>query len=245
MSQVQHPFIGAHDCQPRVCPSIIQSFEKPFRACQPSAHRCHQRSVGEVRRKAYQRLLRAATPADQRHRTDRGRPARLDRAHRDGRPASATSPSTARSAGASRPSPSASMRRSNACSQSRRATAECPRSTTPRAASSSIARLPNPRPWNTGYEQRRRNRESYRRNSLAHASVARGPSVPTNEADPEEGPMDIAKVNSVELDTEVIGSGEPVLLISPVLADGSSTAALRTGTRRSVPVDPVPQDEAR
>ena len=32
--------------------------------------------------------------------------------------------------------------------------------------------------------------------------------------------MEIAKVNGVELEYEVIGSGEPVLLISPVLADG-------------------------
>jgi pimeloyl-ACP methyl ester carboxylesterase len=32
--------------------------------------------------------------------------------------------------------------------------------------------------------------------------------------------MDRAKVNGVELDYEVVGSGEPLLLISPVLADG-------------------------
>jgi pimeloyl-ACP methyl ester carboxylesterase len=32
--------------------------------------------------------------------------------------------------------------------------------------------------------------------------------------------MDIAQVNGVELEYEVVGSGEPVLLISPVLADG-------------------------
>jgi pimeloyl-ACP methyl ester carboxylesterase len=32
--------------------------------------------------------------------------------------------------------------------------------------------------------------------------------------------MDNAKVNGVELEYEVVGSGEPVLLISPVLADG-------------------------
>lgn len=32
--------------------------------------------------------------------------------------------------------------------------------------------------------------------------------------------MDIAKVNGVELEYEVVGSGEPVLLISPVIADG-------------------------
>ena len=32
--------------------------------------------------------------------------------------------------------------------------------------------------------------------------------------------MEIAKVNGVELEYEVVGTGEPVLLISPVLADG-------------------------
>jgi pimeloyl-ACP methyl ester carboxylesterase len=32
--------------------------------------------------------------------------------------------------------------------------------------------------------------------------------------------MDIAEVNGVELEYEVVGSGEPLLLISPVLADG-------------------------
>ena len=32
--------------------------------------------------------------------------------------------------------------------------------------------------------------------------------------------MKIAAVNGVELECEVVGSGEPVLLISPVLADG-------------------------
>jgi pimeloyl-ACP methyl ester carboxylesterase len=32
--------------------------------------------------------------------------------------------------------------------------------------------------------------------------------------------MDIAEVNGIELEYEVVGSGEPVLLISPVLADG-------------------------
>ena len=32
--------------------------------------------------------------------------------------------------------------------------------------------------------------------------------------------MEIVKVNGVELEYEVVGSGEPVLLISPVLADG-------------------------
>src|SRR5829696_3028727 len=32
--------------------------------------------------------------------------------------------------------------------------------------------------------------------------------------------MDVARTNGVELEYEVVGSGEPVLLISPMLADG-------------------------
>ncbi|MDQ1552845.1 MAG: hypothetical protein QOD50_2267, partial [Actinomycetota bacterium] len=32
--------------------------------------------------------------------------------------------------------------------------------------------------------------------------------------------MESAKVNGIELEYEVVGSGEPLLLISPVLADG-------------------------
>ena len=53
--------------------------------------------------------------------------------------------------------------------------------------------------------------------------------------------MDSAKVNGVELEYEVVGSGEPVLLISPVLADGLPAAPLRTGAGRPLPADPVPQ----
>ena len=50
----QHPLIGAHDCQPRVGRRLILTFEKPLRACQPSADRCHQRGVEEqVHRDAY------------------------------------------------------------------------------------------------------------------------------------------------------------------------------------------------
>ena len=40
------------------------------------------------------------------------------------------------------------------------------------------------------------------------------------EAIPEEEPCNRAQVNGVELEYEVVGSGEPVLFISPVLADG-------------------------
>ena len=41
-----------------------------------------------------------------------------------------------------------------------------------------------------------------------------------SEDSPEEEPMERATVNGVELEHEVVGAGEPVLLISPVLADG-------------------------
>ena len=63
-----------------------------------------------------------------------------------------------------------------------------------------------------------RNRGGYRGNSLAHASRvgATRPRAPRNRG----GAMENAKVNGVELEYEVTGSGEPVLLISPVLADG-------------------------
>src|SRR5688500_9305291 len=47
-----------------------------------------------------------------------------------------------------------------------------------------------------------------------------GPRVPNRTRQPRGGLMEIAQVNGVELEHEVIGSGEPVLLISPVLADG-------------------------
>ena len=53
--------------------------------------------------------------------------------------------------------------------------------------------------------------------------------------------MEIAKVNGVELEYEVVGSGEPVLLISPVLADGFAAAPLGAGAGRPLPADPLPQ----
>ena len=53
--------------------------------------------------------------------------------------------------------------------------------------------------------------------------------------------MEIATVNGVELEYEVVGSGEPVLLISPVLADGFLPLALGAGARRPLPADPLPQ----
>src|SRR3954467_10485727 len=47
--------------------------------------------------------------------------------------------------------------------------------------------------------------------------MGRGTSVPEQD---EEDPMRSVTVNGVELEYEMVGSGEPVLLISPVLADG-------------------------
>src|SRR5712692_5245670 len=111
------------------------------------------------------------------------------------------------------------MRRSKACCQSPRAAASRARSTRPRPAPSLIARLPirgRSEPGSTGAE---RNRESYRRNSLANAPRDARTSPRTNEAS-RGGLMESARVNGVELEYEVVGSGEPVLLISPVLADG-------------------------
>ena len=52
--------------------------------------------------------------------------------------------------------------------------------------------------------------------------------------------MDKAKVNGVELEYEVAGSGEPVLLISPVLARVRA-AAHTAGPDRPLPADPLPQ----
>src|SRR4051794_16105348 len=46
-----------------------------------------------------------------------------------------------------------------------------------------------------------------------------GPEAPTHSTAIRGGVMDSAKVNGVELEYEVVGTGEPVLLISPVLAD--------------------------
>src|SRR5215471_9353060 len=43
---------------------------------------------------------------------------------------------------------------------------------------------------------------------------------PPGEADPRGETMEKAAVNGVELEYEVTGAGEPVLCISPVLADG-------------------------
>src|SRR5207245_3677371 len=63
-------------------------------------------------------------------------------------------------------------------------------------------------------------RPGYRGNSVAHASwVGATNAVATIPTQGEA--MENATVNGVELEFEVTGSGEPVLLISPVLADRS------------------------
>ena len=46
--------------------------------------------------------------------------------------------------------------------------------------------------------------------------------------------MDVAQVNGVELEFEVVGSGEPVLLVSPVLADGYRGVASDDPAQRSL-----------
>ena len=59
--------------------------------------------------------------------------------------------------------------------------------------------------------------------------------------------MKRAKVNGVELEYEAVGSGEPVLLVSPVLADGFLPAAriehrgiaLCIGSDSNVRIDPL------
>src|SRR5450759_41313 len=65
-----------------------------------------------------------------------------------------------------------------------------------------------------------RNREGYRRNSIPHALSVGDHESQSQRGNPEGGLMESAKVNGVELEYEVVGAGEPVLLISPVLADG-------------------------
>ena len=43
----QHPLVGANDRQPGVRRRLAVTFEQPLRACQPAAHRRHQRGVEE------------------------------------------------------------------------------------------------------------------------------------------------------------------------------------------------------
>ncbi len=62
-------------------------------------------------------------------------------------------------------------------------------------------------------------RPSYRGNSVAHASLVGATNAVATIPTQGEA-METAAVNGVELEYEVTGSGEPVLLVSPVLADG-------------------------
>ena len=52
--------------------------------------------------------------------------------------------------------------------------------------------------------------------------------------------MDSAKVNGVELEFEVAGAGEPVLLSSPAVPRGFLPLLTQTGAGRPLPADPVP-----
>src|SRR3954468_21591601 len=77
-------------------------------------------------------------------------------------------------------------------------------------------------PWPAGspaasvIARRRCNGGSYPCNGLAHAYGLRT----TNPRVERGGPMQSVNVNDVELEYEITGAGDPVLLISPVIADG-------------------------
>src|SRR5215218_2672130 len=132
----------------------------------------------------------------------------------------ATSPSTGRSVGARRPPVSASMSRSKACRQSFRAAASRARSTRPRPASSRIAHLPNP--WPNRRLGQPVPEVTVRVTSvtvfLTHLGWGTPGPEPTRLS--RGGLMDSATVNGVELEYEVTGSGEPVLLSSPAVPRG-------------------------
>src|SRR4051812_26613145 len=95
------------------------------------------------------------------------------------------------------------MKSSKAAPQSPRDAASRARWTTVSPTASVIAR-------------RRCNGGSYPCNGLAHAYGLRT----TNPRVERGGPMQSVNVNGVELEYETTGAGEPVLLISPVIADG-------------------------
>src|SRR4051812_45293070 len=95
------------------------------------------------------------------------------------------------------------MKSSKAAPQSPRDAASRARWTTVSPTASVIAR-------------RRCNGGSYACNGLAHAYGLRT----TNPRVERGGPMQSVNVNDVELEYEVIGAGEPVLLVHPVIADG-------------------------
>src|SRR5687768_3741905 len=89
-----------------------------------------------------------------------------------------------------------------------------PRDTASRARWTAVSLTARPR--EAGRPARGRNRRTYRRNGLAHAC-----GLWTAAPQPkEEDRMQSVDVNGAELEYEVTGAGEPVLLISPVLADG-------------------------
>ena len=73
-----------------------------------------------------------------------------------------------------------------------------------RGGAGALDQGPINRPFTTRPSPARCNRESYRGNGAGHASTG----------------MKRATVNGIELEYEIMGSGEPVLLISPVLTDG-------------------------
>src|SRR5215217_1619715 len=116
------------------------------------------------------------------------------------------------------PFASASARRSNASSQSPRARADCARSTGPGPEAPLTAFLLSWAGRGPGHPTPGGDRRGYRRNSVAHASRVGHEVWPRQPA--RGGVMQRARVNGVELEYEVTGSGEAVLLISPVLADG-------------------------
>src|SRR5215210_5948512 len=103
------------------------------------------------------------------------------------------------------------MKSSNAVPQSPRNAASRARWRTASPAASVIARHRNAGRAGTG-----RNRGSYRCNGLAHAYGLRA----TTPRAKGGGPMQSVNVNGVDLEYEVTGAGEPVLLVSSVLADG-------------------------
>src|SRR3954469_17698338 len=103
------------------------------------------------------------------------------------------------------------MKSSNAGPQSPRDAASRARCRTAPPTASVIACHRNAARAGTGCH-----RGSYRCNGLAHAYGLRT----TPPRAKGEGPMQSVNVNGVDLDYEVTGAGETVLLISPVIADG-------------------------
>ena len=212
----QHPLVGADDAQPRVRRRLALAVEQPVRARQPAPHRRHEGGVEEQVHGHANGCSRGRELVAGPHGRRVGPLPRLDGRRPDGPPR--TRPRRARTGRTepARPSASAAMRRSNACCQSPCAAAERARSTRP-AASSLIARLPSRGRWS---------RASAPTVTVGVTAVTVllpplgwGLTSPRTRQS-RGGAMKRAQVNGVELEYEVVGSGEPVLLISPVLADG-------------------------